>query len=104
MDEQRWLTFDLFEDRVGEIFEVTLPGPTPVALRLVDATESSEPGGRGPQGQPRLQFSLLLRGPQEPLLPQALYPLHHPDLGDLDLFLVPVGRDADGTTYEAVFA
>lgn len=104
MDEQRWLTFDLFQDRVGDAFEVTLPGAGPLTLRLADAQESAEPGGSGPQGQPRRQFSLLLRGPQEPLLPQALYPLHHPDLGDLDLFLVPVGRDGDGTTYEAAFA
>ena len=104
MDEQRWLTFDLFEGRVGEEFEVRLPGAGPVTLRLVDARESEEPGGRGPEGQPRRQFTLHLRGPEDPVLPQATYGLHHPALGGLDLFLVPVGRDGDGTTYEAAFA
>ena len=104
MDELRWLTFDLFADRVGEAFELDVPGAGPLTLLLADASESSEPGGRGPDGQERLQFTVHLRGPQEPLLAQGLHALHHPELGHLDLFLVPVGRDGDGTTYEAAFA
>lgn len=104
MDEQRWLTFGQFEDRVGQPFEVGVPGAAPVAIRLADARESPEPGGRGPDGQPRKQFSVIFRGPRDPVLPQATYAVRHDELGDLDLFLVPVGRDDDGTTYEAAFA
>ena len=48
-------------------------------------------------------FSLLLRGPAQPLLPQATYALRHPHLGVIELFLVPLARDAAAARYEAVF-
>lgn len=48
-------------------------------------------------------FSLVLCGPRTPVLPQAIYPLRHPRLGLIELFLVPVGQDAQATRYEALF-
>jgi len=48
-------------------------------------------------------FSLVLRGPRSPMLPQATYALRHPRLGPIALFLVPVGQDAKATRYEATF-
>lgn len=48
-------------------------------------------------------FSLVLRGPRAPLLPQATYALVHPRLGRIEVFLVPLGQDAQGTRYEATF-
>ena len=48
-------------------------------------------------------FSLRLRGPREPLLPQATYGVIHPQLGRIELFLVPLRLDAAGSLYEAVF-
>lgn len=96
-----YLTFEHFSGRVGEAFDV--PGEDGVALELVDAAEGSQPGGRGPDGQERTQFSLVFRGPGAPWLPQATHRLVHPELGELDLFLVPLGPDAEGMRYEAVF-
>jgi hypothetical protein len=56
------------------------------------------------QSTPRQQmFSILLRGPFEPVLEQRIYALEHDQLGTLDLFLVPVEQRPDGTRYEAVF-
>jgi hypothetical protein len=104
VDEQRWLTFDLFEGRVGEEFVVTVDGGPAVRAELVEATEGSEPGGAGPAGQQRRQFSLVFLGPAEPVLPQMIYGLDHQDLGHLDLFLVPIGPAGGGMRYEAVFA
>lgn len=97
----QWLTHADFADRVGDVFEVPDPG---VELLLSEAIESSEPGGSGPDGQQRHQFSLSFRGPAEPFLPQATYALTHADLGALSIFLVPIGQDSDGTCYEAAFA
>jgi len=38
------------------------------------------------------------------MLPQATYTLEHTELGELDIFLVPVGPDGGGRQqYEAVF-
>ena len=48
-------------------------------------------------------FSLVLAGPHAPTLPQGIYRVRHPALGLVDLFLVPISRDAETTCYEVVF-
>ncbi len=48
-------------------------------------------------------FSLLFHGPVEYPLQQRIYRLQHDQLGILEIFLVPVGRDKEGYHYEAVF-
>ena len=48
-------------------------------------------------------FSLVLAGPRAPLLPQATYALRHPVLGAIEVFLVPIGQDAESSRYEATF-
>ncbi len=50
------------------------------------------------------QFSLLFHGPAEPRLSQQTYRVEHPVMGDFELFLVPVGADEAGTSYEAIFS
>ena len=104
MTEPGWITFDQFSGRVGESFETSVDGGPTIRMELVEAVESSQPGGSGPQGQPRLQFSLVFRGPADPALPQSTYGLDHEDLGHLDVFLVPIGSDGEGMRYQAVFA
>ena len=99
-----WLTHDVFARRVSEQFDVTVGEGTSITLVLVEATESSVLGGHGPDGQERLQFSLVFRGPATQPLPQQTYRLRHAELGELDLFLVPLGPDAEGMLYEAAFA
>lgn len=49
------------------------------------------------------QFALTFRGPRDRFLGQGTFPVAHPGLGRFDLFLVPVGQEADGFLYEAVF-
>jgi hypothetical protein len=48
-------------------------------------------------------FSILYQGPVGHLMPQRIYHLSHPQLGEFDIFMVPVARQADGFLYEAVF-
>ena len=48
-------------------------------------------------------FSLLFIAPSGPFLPQAIYPMSHPTLGALEIFLVPLGPRDGGNAYEAVF-
>lgn len=48
-------------------------------------------------------FAVLLQGPTEPLLPQGIYALQHPQHGVLELFMVPVGRRPEGFQYEVIF-
>jgi hypothetical protein len=50
----------------------------------------------------QIQFSLLFVGRNAPLS-QGIYRVEHDELGTLDLFLVPIGRDQNGIQYEAIF-
>lgn len=36
--------------------------------------------------------------------PQGIYRINHPVINNLDVFLVPIGRDNNGMKYEAVFS
>lgn len=105
MTRLEWLTHDHFAGHVGEGFDVTVgvEGPS-VPMELIEATLGSQPGGPGQDGQERMQFSLVFRGPAAQVLPQATYQVSHAELGELDLFLVPIGPDAEGMRYEAAFA
>lgn len=48
-------------------------------------------------------FSLIFRGSLNQPLRQRTYKMTHPKLGDLEIFLVPVGKDDGARYYEAVF-
>lgn len=64
--------------------------------------EVSDPGAAGAAGL-RAPFTLVFRGPSEPVLRQGIHRLEHRDMGPLELFLVPIGPDGTGMCYEAVF-
>lgn len=91
------LTLSHFLDCVQRPFTIVV-GDAELHLVLIEASKGvgGVPGGREP-------FSLLFRGPATPRLRQATYAVVHPTLGSLPIFLVPVGEDADGMLYEAVF-
>ena len=84
-----------FAGHVGTTFRVNA-APHSLELKLVEATDL----GSTPRQE---QFSLVFEGPSNLLLNQAIYRLEHAELGDLDLFLVPIGRHGEGFTYQAVF-
>jgi hypothetical protein len=96
-------TIETFADRVGEHFRV-LVDESALDAELIEATalasaageQSALPGDRTP-------FSIVFRGPQEPILPQRIYRFEHQALGAFEIFVVPIGRDGDGVRYEAVF-
>lgn len=104
MPETAWFTYDDFADRVGEQFRVGLDDGHELVLVLAGVTVSAEAGGSGPDGATRQQFSLLFRGPAQPVLTQATWDLQHDEIGGLALFLVPLAPDAEGARYEAAFA
>lgn len=90
-------TCSTFAPLVGETFRLAAGGPD-AGLVLIDATELAAPPGPG-----RAPFSIVFRGPPGAVLPQATYGLRHGALGAFELFLVPIGADAEGVRYEAVF-
>lgn len=50
------------------------------------------------------QFSLIFTGAASPWLPQGTYRLNHAQMQECELFLVPIGPDAAGMRYQAVFS
>jgi hypothetical protein len=85
-----------FSPHLDTLFEMQAPGGT-IALKLVKA----EPAGQS--GRAGGAFSLLFLAPAGPFLPQAIYPVTHPALGTMEIFLVPVGPTQGGNGYHAVF-
>lgn len=75
-----------------------------LVLALAEATESSEPGGPGPEGRTRNQFALVFTGPLDQTMAQGTVRVVHPDLGEQHLFLVPLGPQGNAMRYEAAFA
>jgi len=49
------------------------------------------------------RFSIIFRGPNEAFLGQGMRRLEHPQMGQFVLFLVPIGQDTQGYSYEVVF-
>lgn len=89
--------FDILEPLVDEVFTFTHEGEH-VELTLTAA----ESQGMTPTGVPA--GVLTFTGPRKPMLPQATYHVTHADLGDFELFVVPVAQGDAGAVYEAVFA
>ena len=94
------LTASHFEPHVGSRFQLRADDVLDVELREVE--EVGVGSGAPPQAA-RAPFSIVFLGPRDPVLPQRIYRLEHDELGTLDLFLVPIGRDDAGVRYEAVF-
>jgi hypothetical protein len=97
-------TLATFAEHLNDSFRLSPEEGTDLELVLIEATDlsteaqrsASSPGRRAP-------FSIVFRGPRTPILPQRIYRLGHYAIGDFDLFLVPIGPDAQGVRYEAIF-
>jgi hypothetical protein len=93
------LEFEHFNDHVNKDFiAATAQGDT--AFTLVEATALSK---EVPAGLTRLPFVLMFHNRSELLFPQDIYTLQHPELGAVDIFLVPIERGTPGFVYQAVF-
>ena len=87
------LTPAQFEPLLGSRFAVD---GTADVLELLTVTRLQSPS---PRAEP---FSLTFGSNTHRLL-QSTFRLAHADLGELDVFLVPLQPDARGALYEAVF-
>lgn len=83
-----------FQARQGQAFGLAECGAATLDLIAVAAHP-------GPAGGIE-SYALLFRGPPQPMLEQRIHRLVHGD-DQLEIFLVPVGRDDSGIKYEAIF-
>lgn len=92
------ITIDTFRPLQDSTFTMEPAGEPPIDATLVEVRSvgAAQGGGREP-------FALLFRARGDRVLPQATYRFGHDDLGQVDIFVVPVGRTADAVDYEAIF-
>lgn len=93
-------TLEFFENSVGSQFSVQLDGGDTLSITLVEAQELPDSGY---PGATRPSFSLLFHGDDSILLHQLSHKLKHNVLGDLEIFMVPIGQQPGLIVYQAVF-
>jgi hypothetical protein len=92
------LTIESFEPHVGTPFWLHAESRK-IELRLTGAAKVMESEAAR---LTRTPFSLFFLSPV--LLPQRIYRVTHEAFAEpLDIFLVPIAREANGFTHEAVF-
>ena len=91
--------FDDFDGCVGQLFTLDAEGAAyPLTLIAADRLTSTATVGD------REAFSVVFRGASSPVLEQRIYRISNDVLGEMDLFIVPIGPDDEGMRYEAVFS
>jgi hypothetical protein len=86
-----------FEPHIGETFGAT-PSREGEPFELVLSRCDESPHARPDHPA----FSLLFHARGTGHLPQQIFALEHAELGQFDLFLVPLGPEGDRMRYEAV--
>ena len=94
------LTEKEFSKHVNTTFVATLDGGGHAELELDEV--KAYPGHPGDQ-QGLERFSVYFKGPATPFLPQHTYNIKHEEMGEFELFIVPLSRNEQGSRYEAVF-
>jgi hypothetical protein len=94
-------TYDAFNGCLGQPFQLFLDDEVH-ELELILAEHLPDNAGTlAASGHEA--YSLVFRGAPDLLLDQHIYPLRNATLGDMELFLVPIGPDDKGMRFEAVF-
>ena len=90
------LTHETFSQHAGTTFHAQVDENTNVPLELTTVSELK----LYPQQE---EFTLEFRGPLDIFLGQGARNFTHEQMGQFELFIVPVKQDAQGFYYEAVF-
>ena len=90
------LTHENFAAHLNTKFRVQADEANAVELVLAEVSELKTSPGQE-------QFAIVFRGPLEVFLGQGTRQFEHDEMGQFNLFLVPVNQDDNGFSYEAVF-
>ena len=90
------LTHEEFTKNANTKFQVEADANTQVELELIRVSELK----LHPQQE---EFALEFRGPLNMFLDQGVRNFTHDQMGQFELFIVPIKQDEQGFYYEAVF-
>jgi hypothetical protein len=99
-------TSETFRDRIGETFRIRptqLEGEFEAELTACEETPYGDPE-QWRKELSRVPFSLTLLSREGHLVPQQICRIQHGELGEFELFLVPIGPHPEygGMQYQAV--
>lgn len=98
------LTLTTFRERVGDTFRIFVRPGEGLDAQLLAVTSLSS---KGPDGQeivrPRTPFSLVFRVPAAYRPAQGTYRFENATLGTFEVFMVPIGLNAEGYQCEVIF-
>ena len=90
------LEHEEFSKHLNTAFRIHLNETETVEAELIDVSEHLV-------SPTQERFSIIFRTSNETFLGQGLRQFDHDQMGSFDLFIVPIGRNDKGTSYEAVF-
>ncbi len=90
------LTHEAFARHLKTKFQVQLEAGKSIELSLIEVSEHKV-------YERQEEFWILFLGPNESFLGQGTRLMEHDEMGQFDLFLVPIKQDDQGFHYEAVF-
>ena len=95
------LRYETVHPLIGSAFRITVPERGDIGLKIIDVCKVMER-----VKSPRLKrepFSIYLLGPSDVRFSQGTYPFSHDELGELEMFIVPLGPKNGGNQYEVIF-
>ncbi|MFH1742991.1 MAG: hypothetical protein ABIH23_28635 [bacterium] len=97
------LNISTFSPHLNTRFRVRRDPMDVIDTELIEVSDKSDKWSSKSEGVELECFSLVFRGPCDPVLPQSTYEITHDGIGTFDMFLVPFERDEKGIKYEAIF-
>ena len=88
-----------FEQYSGDDFEIVFQPDQPFTCQINEIKAGLQPQNDAQKEQ----FSVVFACPEAQVFDQGVYQVSHQEMGEFELFLVPVFGDAQGVQYEAVF-
>ena len=99
------ITIDQFRGLEGETFLVDIGEEETLEVMLDEVTDDADLLGQNAvKYLPRTPFTLIFRGPREPVLPQGIYILSHSSIGQIKHLIVPIADlRRDGIYYQVIY-
>jgi len=98
------LKFSDFEPLLNQTFQIHYGNGETLSVTLAEVIAGKNPSSSDESGEPYYPFSLVFQSDTTSYLPQHTYRIEHEQLGSHDIFIVPLGPNAQGMRYEAVFS
>lgn len=98
------LKYSDFEPLLNQEFVIHYGNGETLPVVLAEVTAGKNASSADENGEPYFPFSLTFQSSITSYLPQHTYRIEHAQLRSHDIFIVPLGSNAQGMRYQAVFS